>query len=71
MSELVWFLVILWILFFALSFALKEPVIPAVGGLIGIVLGIEMLGGISEILGLVFVGLGFYQLYIAAFKETK
>ena len=71
MTEIVWFMFMLWIIFFALSFKLKEAVIPAVGGLIGIALGIQMLDGISQILGLIFVCLGFYQLYIAAFKEAS
>ena len=70
MTELVWFMFMLWILFFALSFKLKDAVVPAVGGILGIALGIQMLDGISQILGLLFVILGFYQLYTAAFKET-
>lgn len=70
-AEGTWILLIVWIIFFVLSWKLKEPIVTGLGGVIGLLVGIEFLSNINEILGLVFIVLSFYQFYVVAFTEAK
>lgn len=48
---------------------MKSKFIAGIGGVIGLILGIRILINVDQLLGLVIVVVGFYQLYLAAFTE--
>jgi len=50
---------------------IKNQFIPGIGGVIGLVLGIRLMAGVDNLLGLIVVFVGFYQLYFAIFKEEN
>lgn len=59
----------IWIVTFVLIWAVKSKFIAGIGGVIGLILGIRVMTGVDQLLGLVIVVVGFYQLYLAAFTE--
>lgn len=61
----------IWIVTFALMWGIKNQFIPGIGGVIGLVLGIRLMAGVDNLLGLIVVFVGFYQLYFAIFKEEN
>ena len=61
----------IWIVTFVLIWAVRNKFIAGVGGVIGLILGIRVMTGVDQLLGLVIVVVGFYQLYLAAFTEDK
>jgi len=50
---------------------IKHKFIPGIGGIIGLVLGIRIMGNVDNLLGLIIVGVAFFQLYMAVFSEEK
>jgi hypothetical protein len=61
----------LWIITFVLMWAIKNDFIPGIGGIIGVMLGVRLMTTVDNILGLIVIFIGFYQLYVAAFAEGK
>lgn len=71
MTDLTWFIFMVWIIFFVLGFKFKkDPIVPGIAGVMGIVMGVQIYSE-STLLFLVFMVLGFYSIYIAAFSEVK
>jgi len=68
---LLFIFIALWIVTFALMWGIKHKFIPGIGGIIGLVLGIRIMGNVDNLLGLIIVGVAFFQLYMAVFSEEK
>lgn len=73
LSETILYLTLfaIWLLTFVLTFAQKNPIIPGIGGIVGIVLGIELISSEYELVGAIIIVIAFYQLYKAAFEDGK
>lgn len=63
--------IVIWIVTFVLMFGINNKFIPGIGGVVGLILGIRLMVGIDNLLGLVVVFVAFYQLYVATFGEEK
>jgi succinate-acetate transporter protein len=69
MTETTWFMAILWIIFLLLGWKMrKQTFITAIGGVIGLVLGLAAMSDVNNMIGLVIVFIGIYQMYIAVFE---
>jgi small-conductance mechanosensitive channel len=69
MTETTWFMAILWIIFLLLGWKMKKQTfITAISGVIGLVLGLAAMSDVNNMIGLVIVFIGIYQMYIAVFE---
>lgn len=68
MTEITWLIFIIWLAFFVLGLRIKEVMLPGVGALIAFVFSFNIFSD-SELLGLIFFGVGAYQLYTAIFGD--
>jgi len=68
MQEITWFIFIIWLAFFVLGLKIKDVMLPGVGGLVAFVLSFQIFTD-SELIGLIFFGVGAYQLYLAIFGD--
>jgi hypothetical protein len=69
MTETIWLMAIIWIVLLILMWKVKNAFIPAIGGVVGILFGLEIMSSVNSMLGFVIIFAGFYQLYLATFKS--
>lgn len=69
MTEAIWLMSLFWIILLLLSWKTEHKIIPAFGGLLGLLFGFSLMSEVDRILGLIIVFIGIYQLYTVVFEK--
>jgi uncharacterized membrane protein YqgA involved in biofilm formation len=71
LTDFTWLLALLWLVLFVLSWMTEHQVVPAFGGILGIIFGLHLMSETTEtlfdVVSLVIIGMSLYQIYYAIF----